>query len=382
MILYLSSATAYSVYDDLLEKKIIKSGYQAQKFNHTLIKGLSASDKVICVSALPYEDVKVGPIFFASENCEFHCVGNARGIFRKIKRLFSVKRLSERIIKKQRPDFILCDAVLAPASIAAVKLGKKYKIPTIAIVTDIPEAFVQSGMGGLTGKIVSGYMKKYDGYVLLTERMNAAVNPCAKPYLVVEGICDPVLDIAQIPTDKETIVYTGSLWKDDAGLEYFTRGFLDADIPDTELLFYGTGDFVPELEKISKAHKNVRYMGLVPNSEIVKVQKSASLLVNPRPTDKKFTEYSFPSKTLEYMSSGTPVLMTKLKGVPDEYFDFVYTIDEETSSGVEKALKEFFAIPKDVRNDFGKRAKEFVDTEKNAVVQSKKILDFLKGNFY
>ena len=58
-------------------------------------------------------------------------------------------------------------------------------------------------------------------------------------------------------------------------------------------------------------------MGCVTNDEIVRLQCEATLLVNPRPSDKEFCKYSFPSKTIEYMASGTPVLMTKLPGVPD-----------------------------------------------------------------
>ena len=80
------------------------------------------------------------------------------------------------------------------------------------------------------------------------------------------------------------------------------------------------------------------------------------------------------------MASGTPVLMTKLKGVPEEYFNYVYTIEDETSVGVEKVLKDIFSKKDDELSAFGKRAKEFVETNKNKTVQAKKILDFLKEN--
>ena len=52
----------------------------------------------------------------------------------------------------------------------------------------------------------------------------------------------------------------------------------------------------------------------------------ATLLVNPRPTTEEFTIYSFPSKNMEYMASGTPLLTTKLPGMPEEYHQYVLAI--------------------------------------------------------
>ena len=250
MILYLSSATAYPVYDDLLNKGLVYAGYQAQKFNHTLIKGLSNFDKVVSVSALPYVNVKADEIKHVEDNTEFYSVKNSQGFLRKFTRLFSVKKLAERIIKKSKPDYIICDAIVAPSSYAAIKLGKKYKIPTVAIVTDLPQAMVNGGIGGIGGYITKKYLEKYDYYVLLTKDMNEVVNKRGKPFVVMGGVCDPVNVSATEKATPKTLVYTGSLWKREAGLEYFTEGFLKANIDNAELHFYGTGEWVDELKEI------------------------------------------------------------------------------------------------------------------------------------
>ena len=54
MILYMSNATAYPIYDKLFRAGMIQSGYQMQKFNHNLIEGLGKITDVISLSALPY----------------------------------------------------------------------------------------------------------------------------------------------------------------------------------------------------------------------------------------------------------------------------------------------------------------------------------------
>ena len=119
-------------------------------------------------------------------------------------------------------------------------------------------------------------------------------------------------------------------------------------------------------------------MGVRPNSEIVYEEQRAALLINPRPSAEEYTKYSFPSKTMEYLVSGTPVMTTKLSGIPKDYDGYLYWIEDETSDGIEKALKEFFKIDKTTRYDSGKRSREFVMNNKSNVVQAKKIIEFLK----
>ena len=120
-------------------------------------------------------------------------------------------------------------------------------------------------------------------------------------------------------------------------------------------------------------------MGGAPNSEIVKAELKATLLVNPRPTNEDYTKYSFPSKNMEYMASGTPVLTTKLPGMPKEYNDFVYLIDEETTYGICKVLKEVLTLSSEQLHRKGTEAKAFVMEQKNNCVQAKKVLDMIRG---
>ena len=220
-------------------------------------------------------------------------------------------------------------------------------------------------------------LQKFDGYVLLTEQMNSVVNPLHKPYIVMEGLCAPDINYKEnIKSTPRIVMYTGSLWKKDAGIEYFTEGFIQANIENCELHFYGTGEQVDWIEHISSKYPQVKYKGCVSNEEIVRKQKEATLLVNPRPSNEEFCQFSFPSKTIEYMASGTPVLMTRLPGVPKEYFDYVYTIDIETAEGACEALKTIFSLDRELLEKKGKNALKFVMSNKNCITQSQKIHNF------
>ena len=65
------------------------------------------------------------------------------------------------------------------------------------------------------------------------------------------------------------------------------------------------------------------------------------------------------------MASGTPVLTTCLPGMPKEYNDYVFLLQDETTEGVKKALQEIFAMTDLELYEKGEKAKAFVLNQKN-----------------
>lgn len=92
----------------------------------------------------------------------------------------------------------------------------------------------------------------------------------------------------------------------------------------------GMRDFEDELKNICKRHSNIKYFGVIPNDYVVNKELKATILINPRPTNEEYTKYSFSSKNMEYMVFGTPVLTTKLSGMPEEYYPYVYLFKDES----------------------------------------------------
>ena len=46
---------------------------------------------------------------------------------------------------------------------------------------------------------------------------------------------------------------------------------------------------------------------------------------------------------IEYMCSGTPFLSSKLEGIPIEYYDYIYTIDQLSKDSVANKFREILA---------------------------------------
>ena len=358
MILYISSATAYPIYDRLVAEGSIKAGYTAQKFNNNLIRGLGKLTDIIALSNLPYDNVSADRIDEQIDGVDYICIRNRSG---KLHYAYNVRYILEdgqKIINAYHPDCIICDAIAMSPAIAATQLARKNGIPSVGIITDVP-AFMCTGKRNLLGFFNTYLMTKYDAYILLTQSMNDVVNPKSKPYMIMEGCCSDILpDLKQKNGNKRIALYSGALWKEAAGLEYFMQGFLDAGLENWELHFYGSGDLAPYLSSLAEKNSRIKFFGIVPNNVVVEKQSEADLLINPRPSGSEFCKYSFPSKTFEYMASGTPVLMTVLPGIGPEYYEYVYAIKEESSS-------EYL----------------YIYNNKNCITQSRRILDFITENF-
>ena len=77
------------------------------------------------------------------------------------------------------------------------------------------------------------------------------------------------------------------------------------------------------------------------------------------------------------MASGTPLLTTRLPGIPEEYYTHIYTIDDETIDGVYKSLKLILDKPIEELHQKGQMAKTFIISEKNPKMQASKLVSLI-----
>lgn len=111
----------------------------------------------------------------------------------------------------------------------------------------------------------------------------------------------------------------------------------------------------------------------------MELQKQATVLVNPRQNNEEFSKYSFPSKTMEYLSSGVPVVAYKLDGMPDEYDSYIQYVEDNAIESLKEKLVEVCELSEEERQNLGSAGRAFVLTEKNSTVQVKKIVTLIKS---
>ena len=263
--------------------------------------------------------------------------------------------------------------------------NKNYTI--CLIIPDLPEFMnmtkqskLRKILSTVNKRLIYKCMKYIDKYVLFTESMAKYLKLNKNQYIVIEGMVNlkrnKKLEYVSNFEKKNYIMYAGGMNKK-YGVLNLAKAFNNIKELNVELWLYGDGDAVEEINKLSLIDKRIKYKGIVTNEEILVAEQNARLLINPRPVNEEYTKYSFPSKNMEYMLSGTPLLTTNLPAMPKEYKKYVYIIDDESISGIQKKLTEL--LNKDIKklNIKGREARDFVMKEKNNKEQAKKIIAFL-----
>ena len=78
------------------------------------------------------------------------------------------------------------------------------------------------------------------------------------------------------------------------------------------------------------------------------------------------------------MLSGTPVLTTKLCGIPEEYHPHLYTFDEESVEGFKDKLLETLSLSNAELRQKGMDAQRFVLENKSNIQQAQRIEQFFE----
>ena len=280
---------------------------------------------------------------------------------------------------------IIVYSVFAPV-FKAINHEKKFcDFEAVAIVADLPKFMfsytqyygIKKGIRTIYSKYIEKIQGTMDKYVYLTKDMKDIVAP-TKPGLIIEGIANETLfdDSVAVKGDCFSIMYAGGLNKN-YGIENLLIAFEEMRFENVELWLFGSGDAVPLIQEKQKGDNRIKYYGRVERSIVLEKEKQACLLVNVRNPYDEYTLYSFPSKTLEYMLSGTPLLTTMLPGIPSEYYEYVYAIKDNSVESIRQGIERAYSMGDEERQMIGSKARKYVIEKKNARIQAQKIMKFV-----
>ena len=149
-----------------------------------------------------------------------------------------------------------------------------------------------------------------------------------KKVVVVEGVFSNQKEQLEeiVKNQNKVIMYTGILHRD-KGIENLVSAFEKIQDSDYRLWIRGYGDYADELVEKSKKDSRIVYLEPMTHSQLFMLEQQATVMVNPTQPHLDFTKYFFPSKTMEYLASGTPTIMYHLSCMPEEYDNYIYYTD-------------------------------------------------------
>lgn len=277
----------------------------------------------------------------------------------RITHFLSCKREIKKIISENNIDIILLYGV-ATNGIQTVEIAKKLNIPVVFRVLDTAHRLV-------TNSILRNQAKKYEQFVLQHSDKILATTPQLTKYAIDLGAPMEKTNSFSLGINAEIFKPLEKSIKIQKNL-----GIIDSDFVimfiGTIFEFSGLYELISQFDQILKISKNVKliivgggtplsklkslvlqknlnshilFTGFVPQNEIPNYISIANLCINPFQIN-SITNRILPTKILEYLACGKPVLSTPLEGtielLPDEKFGILYSSSDDFVQTLSKLI--------------------------------------------
>ena len=120
------------------------------------------------------------------------------------------------------------------------------------------------------------------------------------------------------------------------------------------------------------------FFGLVSEFELKKIYETAYIFINPRPSYLSGSSMNFPSKVLEYLSYGKPVISTWTSGLSPNYAEILEILEEETEDCLARTITNVLRWSKKRRAKNHDKIAQFLKDHKTWDLQAKRLIRWLR----
>lgn len=378
-IIYFTTAQREKDFRSFMNLWRIPLNSSNQNFHNKLIRAVALANKVDVISVRPFSrsQTKVKKLekdTIEEGNITWHYLKRSGG---KFFRSFNLKPQAKKILSGlDLTDTVFLTDTINPSVIhCATALSKKYKKPLIGLCTDSPSNI--SGTRRSYTLYLLSKSEKLDGYIALTEGLSDLFNPHQKPTYIFEGIVEGEIPNTSAEKEKEKYFFFGGALMEKYGVYNLIDAFKQLNNPDISLYICGHHGDKEKLKAATKGCSNIKNLGLLPVNKVLEFEKTAIACINPRPFSEDLDRFSIPSKTLEYMSMGRPVISVRNTILMRKFPSEVIWIDSASSADIKNAMRNVLSMSEEEKNKLGKEAKNRVTDLYSISSVSKNIQQFL-----
>jgi glycosyltransferase involved in cell wall biosynthesis len=303
-------------------------------------------------------------------------------LLKHLTRFVACLRTGSQALRAWRPEVLLVHGVHSPFLFYARMCSLFLGLRAVVILTDPPgvvlptDGAVVRTLKRLDIGLVRAALRGFDGVIALTDNLATHFAPTV-PYLVVEGIVGALPpDHPRRPSSQTRILYAGGLTRA-YGVDRLVEAVRALPRNDVLLRIYGRGDLVNWLSAVAEEDLRIERPQFASRDEVLREYQRSDILVQPRPVNQDLVRFSFPSKLLEYLASGTPVVSTHLPGIPSDYEAHLYWANDDSVEGLTRALELALATPWEDRQRRASEAREFIWSTRGYERQGRKMRNFL-----
>lgn len=297
-----------SEYEKTLFNGFLENNFDIQMISAPSVGKFPSTCKKLRVSGFrPQENITIvkyfafGPILFSSK---YHAMKKA------LKNL-EIKSGDDVVVIASEPHF----PYLKLLKYAQRKFGYR----TSLIVPDLPENIKGSASRfysflkkKLTDKIYKYSNNYVDSFLFFTNAMKDKFDLLNKRYIVREGVIEK-FNFSSNSNAPKICTYIGKT-NEKNGIDLIIK--LAKDRSDVSFDIYGNGDEDKKLASLNIP--NLHYHGFLNPNDIEEKLINSDILVSPRYL-RDYTNYSFPSKILKYISVGKPIVTFNLPCYPPSF---------------------------------------------------------------
>lgn len=369
----------FKVYQESAKKK---SNPSNQNFYSKLIKSLALFNDVSVISHRPISTQMFDRIKFDAKksninniNYYYTYIAN-RATYKLFHEYKSIYRETIKCINElHEKDFvIIVDTLRYNLLRVAKKIGNKYHVPVIGMLTDNPQ-----NLSGVTNKYINkifSYAFTLDAYLSLTDGLLKIFNTRNKPSYIFEGLVETIEETKKDPLG-EYIFFSGSLYE-----RYGVKTMIDAYCASNtnyKLIICGAGPLDEYITSKEKEDSRILYLSQLDKTKILSLQEHALLNINPRPLNDKIDQESVPSKLFEYFASGAATLSTKHPLLYKIFMNDAIWFDGDDFNSIKNGFDKFMSYDISVLKKMASSAKVKVYSLYDIRVQGESISYFINS---
>jgi glycosyltransferase involved in cell wall biosynthesis len=289
--------------------------------------------------------------------------------------------------RQGRPHAVVLYNFYPIPGIASLLGGKLGKSPVIGIAADVhvpgetrPDDFLHR----LDHRLQTSTISRLSGIISLTREITAAFAP-GVPSMILDGAI-PDDRLLQIPietlarrraSDPFIIIYSGqlSILK---GIPLLLQAFSLLPAPHYQLWITGRGELEREVAAAAARDARITFFGYRPYEEVLGLYERATIFVNPHSTQSRASRYMFPSKLIEYLAAGRPVISTPGAGVEGEYDEYVEILPDDKPESLARAITRLAESSGEALATRARNGRLFVEREKSWHHQGMRAAEFIQ----
>ncbi len=247
-------------------------------------------------------------------------------------------------------------------------LQQARRIPWVCVVADAPGE-------GKAYERHQAHINTADGCVFLGWAAFQGFSGAHKLHLD-GGVAALRLDSQTAPPQGQPVVMFSGALSRYTGVDLLAEAFHLVRFPGAELWITGPGAN-ETVDRLAAQDNRIKVFGLVTDAKLKELSAQASVFVNPRPSSIPDNRMNFPSKVLEYLSYGKPVISTLTPGLSPNYRDILIVPDRETPESLARSVEQVLAWDEKTRSAWRGMATSFLVQEKLWSVQAASLLRWL-----